>query len=136
MTLPPLLRPSYWFDPTPIAFSPVVQNVFLIVFGTFLFVGIFVRLVALKRGWEKMTKRFLVRISGSLMVLGVFGLVLYILDLQRVSVLSARVFYILWLAALAWYIYRIVKFAWVDIPAVQKKKEERERIEKWLPKKK
>lgn len=95
-----------------------------------------VRLVTLRQGLEKMTKRALIRAGNSLIVYGLFGLLLYFLTFERVAVLSARIGYLIWVALFAWSVWKIVKYVRVDIPAVEKRREERAKFDKWLPKRK
>jgi hypothetical protein len=134
MEIPPLLRPAYWFSSNPPPLLPAIDRTIVVVFGIFLFVGIFGRIIALRHGWEKMMKRAIVRASHSLIVLGIFGLVLYGLSFERVPVLSARFGYILWFGLFVWYAWRIFKFVYREIPAIEKKRAEREAMDKWIPK--
>ncbi|MBU1348533.1 hypothetical protein KJ781_00475 [Patescibacteria group bacterium] len=134
MTLPPLLQLSYWFDSLPPPFLPVIDRSLLAVFGILLVAGIIARIVASRHGWEKMTKRLVARSGGMLTTLGAFGLVLYALSYERVPVLSSRLGYLLWVGLLGWYVWKTYRFIRVEIPSVQKRREEREQLEKWLPK--
>lgn len=134
MVWPPLLRISYWIDPTPAPFSSLVLRSLLLFFCAFFLAGILLRLVALRHGWEKATRKLFQRIAGAFVVLSIFGLFLYICEVQRVYALSARVLYIFWAMIFLIYAWRIIKYVWIDVPAAEKKKEEREKIEKWLPK--
>ncbi|MBU1907640.1 hypothetical protein KKF59_00725 [Patescibacteria group bacterium] len=136
MNIPPYLKLSYWFNPNPAPLMPWADRFLPILFSVFLFVGIIIRLVTLRQGLEKMTKRALIRAGNSLIVYGLFGLVLYLLTFERVTVLSARVGYLIWVALFAWSVWKIVKYVRVDIPAVEKRREERARLEKWMPKRK
>lgn len=136
MDIPPLLRPSYWFNPNPPPLMPLAERFLPILFSVLLFAGIMIRLVTLRQGLEKMVKRALVRAGNSLIVYGLFGLLIYLLTYERVTVLSARVGYLIWLALFAWSAWKIIKYVRVDIPAVEKRRVEREKLEKWMPKSK
>lgn len=136
MELPPLLRPSYWLDTTPPPLMPWAERALLVVFVAMLFVGILGRIFAMKQGWEKMTKKMLIRTTNRLTILGLFGLLLYVITFERVTILSARVGYLLWLALLAWYVWQTVKYFRVDLPAMQQRQTERDALNKWLPKSK
>ncbi|MCI0479117.1 hypothetical protein L0Y59_01085 [Candidatus Uhrbacteria bacterium] len=133
MTFPPLLQPSYWFTTVPPPLSPVADRVAFVLFAVFLVAGIVMRVVATRRGWEKMVRRLLIRSGGRLMTLGAFGLLLYALNYERVPVLSARFWFLLWAALLAWYAWKTYRYVRVEIPDVKRRREERERTEKWLP---
>jgi len=134
MTLPPLLRFSYWFNASPPPFSTAVGFGLLIFFAVLLVVGIAVQVIAPRQKWEKMTKRLVARSGYMLTVLGSIGLVLYALSYERVPVLSARLGFLVWAAFLAYYAWQTYRFVRVEMPAVQKRREERERIDKWIPK--
>jgi ACR3 family arsenite efflux pump ArsB len=135
MVLPPLLRISYWINFTPAPFSPLILRGLLLFFCAFFLAGILVRLVAMRHGWEKITRRLLHRIASAFTVLGLAGLLLYVFETQRIYLLSARAFYVLWVVIFLVYAWWIIKYIWIDVPAMNRKKEEREKIEKWLPKK-
>ena len=134
MEIPPLLRPSFWFNPSPVPFQPIVERGLLVIFGAFLFIGILSRIVAMRAGLEKMVKRLIIKISVSLMILGVLGLMLYGFYFERITVLGSRFWYLIWLALFGWYAWKIWKYAFVEIPEIEKKRAEREAAEKWLPK--
>jgi hypothetical protein len=134
MNIPPPLLPSFWFNPTPPPFVPMFDYSLLGLFGLMLVAGIALRIVAMKQGWEKMTRRLFVRTAGMLMTLGAFGLMLYALSLERVPVLSARLGFLIWAGLFIWYAWKTYHFIRVEIPATKKRREEREQAEKWLPK--
>jgi Ca2+/Na+ antiporter len=134
MTFPPLLRFSYWFNASPPPFAPVVDIALPIFFAVLLVAGIAAGIVAPRRKWEKMTRRLVERCGYMLTVLGVFGLVLYALSFERVPVLSARLGFLVWAGFVVYYAWQTYRFVRVEMPAVQKRREERERLEKWMPK--
>ncbi|MBI4138552.1 hypothetical protein HY479_00170 [Candidatus Uhrbacteria bacterium] len=134
MEIPPLLRPSYWFNPTPPPFVPTVERGLLVVFGAFVFIGILGRIVTLRPGWEKFSKRLVIRSADTLAVFGAFGLLLLGLAYERIPVLGARGWYLVWAAWFAWEIWKISRYALVEIPELERKRTEREAQEKWLPK--
>lgn len=134
MTIPSPLLPSFWFNPTPPPFLPLIDHILLALFGVMLVAGIAARVLAMKKGWEKMTRRLLDRTGGRLMTLGVFGFLLYALNFERVPVLSARLGFLVWAGLVVWYAWQTQHFIRVEVPAAQKRREEREQTEKWLPK--
>ena len=134
MTLPPLLQLSYWFDLTPPPFLTWVERGLLAIFVILLCAGIFVRLVTMRQGWEKMTKSALQQASSMLTLLGALGLLLYTFSYERVYLLSMRFGYLLWLALLVWYAWRLYRLVMVEMPAMEQRRTERDAINKWLPK--
>ena len=63
-----------------------------------------------------------------------FGFVLYALNFEHVPVLSARLGFLIWAGFFVWYAWKTQHFIRVEVPAMQKRREEREQAEKWLPK--
>lgn len=136
MILPPLLRLSYWFDLNPAPMALFVERGLLVVFTAFFLVGVLARLVAMRKDLEKLTRKSLQRVASMLMILGVFGLLLYVLTYERVYALSMRFGYLLWLALFAWFAYRFYRHLLIEMPALEKRRLEREQINKWLPRSK
>lgn len=134
MNIPPLLRLAYWFDLNPAPFMPWVERFLPIAFILLLFVGILLRMVAWRRDFEKLTRRALRKAASMLMVLGVVGLLLFVFAYERVYVLSMRFGYLIWFGLLAWYVWRLMKYVRVEIPAIERRQAEREKLNKWLPK--
>ena len=134
MTLPPVLTFSYWFDLTPPPIAPLFQYILLGIFAL-CFVGATVlRLISMRAGLEKMTRRVLASASNRLIVLFVFGAFLFMLTYEGIYVLSMRFGYILWALLLAWYAWQTYKTVKVEMPAMQQRREERAALNKWLPK--
>lgn len=136
MTLPPLLTPGYWFDPVPPPFLPFVDRLLLVAFMGLAIVGIIAHLARLRAGLEKMTRRAVGRAGTLLITMGLFGLLLWTLAYERVPYLSMRMWYLVWSVLFVIWGYRIYRFVFVEIPSRQKQNEEREAINKWLPKSK
>ncbi len=134
MTLPPLLRLSYWFGLTPAPFSPIADRAVLVFFSLLFVAGVVAGLARLRHGWEKMTRRMLLIVSTRLIILGAFGLLLYAMTYERIYVLGMRFGYVIWLALAAWYVWKTERLIRVEIPAKDQQRAERERLEKWLPK--
>jgi hypothetical protein len=68
--------------------------------------------------------------------MGGVGLLLMAIEYQRISFLRMRILFLAWVVVFVFWARRLYRFIMIEIPAVEKKKEERERIEKWLPKRK
>jgi Ca2+/Na+ antiporter len=99
-------------------------------------IGIVALLARLRTGLEKTVRRALMRAASMFITMGLFGLFLWGVLYERVPYLSMRAWYLLWLFLLGFWIYRIYHFVFVEVPARQKVSEEREAINKWLPKSK
>ncbi len=131
-----LVSLQYWFNPRPFPFLPVIDRGLMVLFGGLLVVAIILWIVERKHGLNKQTKRILRRIAEASFWLSVFGWILYGLVYQRIYILGARGWFLLWVALLAWYVWSIWQYVFVKIPEQKKKHEEREEIQKWLPEKK
>ena len=104
-------------------------------FVAFLAVAIGIWVYTSKKGLEKLFKKTARRIAVASFWLGLSGLTLYWLTYQRVYIIGARFMYLLWFALLAWYVWSIGRYILVVLPEQKKRKEERDAIEKWIPKK-
>lgn len=136
MTLPPPLTLPYWFTPYPSPFLPVAEKALYAIFIACLVFGTFAAFARMRPRLGKMTRRALSRGASLLITMGGVGLVLMAIEYQRISFLRMRVFYLVWAVVFIVWASRLYRFVTVEIPAVEKKREERERIEKWLPKRK
>lgn len=134
MTLPPLVSPSYWFSLTPPPIAPVFQYILLGIFTACFIGAIVVRLISMRAGLEKMTRRVLATTSNRLAVLFVFGAILFMLTYEGIYVLSMRAGYLLWVLLLAWYAWQTYKTVKIELPAMQQRRSERDAFNKWLPK--
>jgi len=131
--MPNLLTLHYWFNPQPMPFLPVVNQALMILFGGLLFASVVLKLITLRHGWSKMQKKGMVRIAIALFWLSVLGWILYGLVVQRIYGLSMRAGFVLWVALFAWYAWSFWKYYFVILPDSQRLAEEREKVEKWLP---
>lgn len=115
---------------------PVVERGLLVVFTAFVAGGILARLFTLRQGWDKLTKRAVQRASNILVGMGLLGLMLYFFTYERIYVLSLRFGYLLWLVLFIWNAYRLYRYVRVEIPTMERRRAERDQINKWLPKSK
>ena len=132
----PFYEPSYWLSVEP----PVVGGTIgYIIFGVFLLcvmAGVIVRVRRMKELKDKYEKRLLSQVSIMLIVMGLFGLVLYFLSFEGIPFLGARFWYPVWILAVAGWIAWILYYARVTIPAHRKRAGARAHIDKYMPRKK
>ncbi len=136
MTVPPLLTLSYWFATRPAPFAPVVSSVLLVVFAVILIGGITASIVPLKAGLSKTMKRACYRCAALLVSTGLGGLLLWVFAYQELPILSMRFFYIAWFLWIAFGLYGIYRYLWIEVPVQERMAKERQEREKWLPKRK
>lgn len=132
----PLLTLGYWFSLTPAPFAPWAERALLAIFAAFFIAGIVVWMIQMRSGYGKFVKRALGRAASLLSWTGLVGLFLWICAYEGVPLLSMRVVYLLWLAWVGIGAWFIIRYVWVEIPAMEARNRERMEREKWLPKKK
>jgi hypothetical protein len=132
----PLLSLGYWFSLTPPPFQPWVERALLIGFGVFFVAGIAVWIIQMRGKQSKYLKRALGRAASLLAWTGLVGLFLWLCAYEGVPLLTMRILYVLWLVWVLIWGWFIVRYVWVEIPALEARGKEREEREKWLPKRK
>lgn len=132
----PLLTPAYWFTLSPMPFMPGVQRALLILFAGLFVAGLIVWVVELRAHTSKLMKRALGRTATHLGWTGIVGMLLWAFDYERLPLLSMRAFYLAWGIWLIIGVCFIVRYVWIEIPALEARNRERVEREKWLPKKK
>jgi hypothetical protein len=136
MTLPPPLTLSFWFQPSPPPFLPVTNVVILALCSLFIVAGVVVALMQLRPKTDKLMRQLFRRAASLLIVIGAVGLLLYACSYEEISYFSMRFWWLVLLGALIAWAVPIVRFATRDIPAIRAQISEKEKYEKWLPKKK
>jgi hypothetical protein len=132
----PLLTLGYWFSLTPAPFMPWVERALLIGFGAFFIGGIMVWVIQMRGGQGKYVKRALGRAASLLAWTGLVGLFLWAAEYEQIPFLTIRFVYIVWLAWVIAWAWFIVRYMWVEVPALEARNKERTEREKWLPKRK
>ncbi len=136
MNLPPLFTPQFWFNVNPPPFIPIIDWTILILMIGLILGGAVALYLRTRKRYEKMFRRAFMRAGLLGVIAGIVGLAFYICAFERVPFLSMRFIWLiwaLWTGLEGWSIYRYVT---IDIPATQEVQAERDRINKWLPKKK
>lgn len=115
---------------------PGVQRALLILFAGLFVAGLIVWVVELRAHTSKLMKRALGRTATHLGWTGIVGMLLWAFDYERLPLLSMRAFYLAWGIWLIIGVCFIVRYVWIEIPALEARNRERVEREKWLPKKK
>lgn len=132
----PLLTLGYWFSPTPPPFIPFVDASLLVIFAACIVVGIVAHVIRMKSGMDKLSRRAIGRAGTRLISMGFVGLVLYAFSYERVPFLMMRIFFLVWTVVFVVLAYRVYRYAFVEIPKIKESHEERDRLARWLPRKK
>lgn len=136
MNLSPLLTLQFWFNVNPPPFTPVIDWSILLLMIALVLGGAVALYLRTQKKYEKMVRRAFMRAGLLGVIAGIIGLSFYGAAFERVPFLSMRfmwLIWVIWTGLEAWSIYRYVTIA---IPAKQDIQAERDRINKWLPKKK
>ncbi|HPN14494.1 MAG TPA: hypothetical protein PLF71_00030 [bacterium] len=131
-----LLSLSFWFQLQPPMFLGWIGTVLLIVFSLMAVIGLAVKIYGAKSSLEKYRKRAVQKAGSLLLTMGLAGLMFYFFTYERLPILSMRIWLMVWLGVLVLWTWSIYQFIKIEIPRVEALRQEREKLEKWLPKKK
>lgn len=115
-------------------FTARLSNFLVVAFLAFSVVGIGVKVYGSKSGMEKLMRRAVERAGNLLVTMGLLGLLWWAVTYEKVPLLSMRIWIIGWLVLTGYWVWRIVKYVRVEVPAKRNMAKEREQYEKWLPK--
>ncbi|MFZ2804185.1 MAG: hypothetical protein WA001_03105 [Patescibacteria group bacterium] len=136
MTLPPPLTLAFWAQTQPPALLPLSTYIVLAIMVALVIVGIVAAVMRMRSRRDKLASQLLGRASALLITMGLAGLVLYAFSYESIVYLSMHVWWVLWLIIAAIWASGIIRFGMVDIPKARAAQAEKEKFEKWLPKKK
>ena len=126
-----LINPNWLFET-----APDIQGLYLylgLIYGLFLIAA--VALGVYSRRHRDSRHKFWSQIIYLLLLVGVIGLVLIFFRWQEITYLGSRILVVfLWLAGLIWLVF-ILFYRFVTLPKKIKVQEEKNRFEKYLPKK-
>ena len=131
-----LLSLKFWFDPAAPPLTPAMQTLFLVLFAALTVLGVAAYVLRFRPGLEKLTRRALERAGACLLTCGLIGLLLIAMIYERVPYFSMRILFVADLALLAWWVYRLYQYVWVEIPHLKAQHQQQEQYNKWLPKRK
>lgn len=130
-----IIKPTYWIThqhPVP-EFWQITLSIF---FGLLVVLGIICLFLSFRKAQRKPYRRLFGKLSSWGWTMGLLGYALLFFSVQKIAYLSARFFYLLWLATAIWWLYYIIRYAIKDIPRIVEKQKQFEASEKYLPKRK
>jgi len=131
-----IIRPSYWYThqyPVPEAWSLGLT----IFFGALVLIGIVATVLSLlEKRFRKPWRTFFSKLAIWGWVMGLLGLSLLFFSVQRIWLISARGFYLIWFALAAYWLYGLLKYLVKDIPRLISEQSVRMEAGKYLPKRK
>lgn len=137
MDIKQLFELAYWINP-----NPGIMSV-----GTTLFIGsLFVLCLVLKffgrmiyfqnrKNLAKPEKKLLFMTESLLLTMGSLGLVWLFFAYQTVPYVSTRFIFLIWVVGFFVWAYIIAQYAFTEFPKAMQSIKERERLEKYLPRK-
>lgn len=131
------LNYKYWLNLNPFPLPPDVVNVILGFFVFFIVASLVLRLAA--RPLKKKQPRYaelLVRIARPLSTTGILGLLCLFFAYEQVPLLGMRLWFLLLALLFLWLVGRLAHYIVVDFPNLRQTDLERERLQKYMPKKK
>lgn len=133
----PFLDYRYWINLRPVPLGPSLVGGIFSFFAWFIVAAVALFVVA--RMLKKKDPRradLLKRFGRPLTTAGLLGLLCLFFAYEQVPVLNIRLWFLLTLALFAWQTGKAVAFAMQEYPSLRRGDAERQRIQKYFPKKK
>jgi len=132
----PLLQVSYWLDISPPLMDELMGQVIFWCFAIFLIVGAVIRVVGSKRKDDKFVIATFNKFGTLFLASGFLGLLFYFFSYEQIYLFGARFwFLVIGITFLVWLGY-IIRYIKKTVPKEKAKIAEREKFEKYMPKKK
>ena len=132
-----LLDYRYWTNLRPVPFGPSLVGGIFSFFAWFLVAAVALAVLAvLLKKKDPRRAQLLKRFAKPLAWGGFLGLMCLFFAYEQVPILNMRLWFLLTLVLFAWQTGRAVQFAVKEYPGLRRDDAERQRIEKYLPKKK
>lgn len=126
---------TYLFDLRPYTY-PSTINLMIGFFGLMVVLGIALNLYRRFKSETKTEKKLLDKYTSLFFSLGLIGLAMTWFRYERINLLSGRFWLVIWLAVAGIWLYRIVNYQFKVIPKIRKDAENRQLLQKYLPRKK
>ena len=130
-----IIKPSYWIThqyPVPEEWK-IGLTVF---FGVLLALGLITSIASLLKSIKKPYQRLLAKLASWAWTMSLLGYVLLFFSVERVSFVSARLFYLFWAVIAIWWLVLIIRYAVTDIPRLVENQQKKDDSKKYLPQKK
>lgn len=131
--LRPLIQPSFWFDLTPTAMSPVFDRAFFAVFALLIIAGAAGKIVARNKLRDIYERSIALRAASLAMTFGIIGFVLYFFTFEEVQFFGSRFWFLLWFIALVICVVRLVRYVKKEVPALRHRDQSRVEANRYLP---
>jgi hypothetical protein len=128
-------KPAYLLELRPYTQSQTIKAM-LIFFAILIVIGIGLKIYKETQKLEKFQTKLLERYFSLFTTMGIIGIVIVWLRFERVNLLAARFWLLVWAVIVLAWIYPILKYQFKIAPVAQKRAEEKKLFQKYLPKKK
>jgi len=128
---------KYWLNLRPVPLGPSLVGGIFSFFAWFLVASVVLRLLshAMKKKDPRLAD-LLKRFARPLSTAGLLGLLFLLFAYEQVPILNLRLWFLLTLLLFVWQVGRVVVFAVREYPTLKHGDVERQRLEKYMPKKK
>jgi len=127
-------QPAYLFDLRPFTSGRTIE-IMMIFFGILILLGLGVKIFQTIKKSEKFQDKLYSKIVSLLVAMGILGIGLAWIRYERVQILSARFWLVVWAIIFVAWLYPIVKYCIKVMPQAKKSSEEKKLLQKYLPKK-
>jgi hypothetical protein len=128
-------QPAYLFDLRPFTYPQTIK-IMAIFFVLMLIVGVVLKFGRKIKNTEKFEIKLLDKYSVLLISMAISGLIITWLKFERVHILAARFWLVIWAGVFVACLYPILKYQLKVVPEAKKHAKEKKLFQKYLPKKK
>lgn len=128
-----LLSLLFWFDLTPVSFSPVFEKLFFFLFAFFILLASVSKIIARQKKGDRFTVSSYKRLSTMFTTLGILGMLWFFFSFEEVYFFGARFWFLLWLAGFIVWVGFLYRYMTVIIPAKKMRGEAKAQENKYLP---
>ena len=108
----------------------------LIVFGALIIAAIIVKIIQSVKKQEQFLNKLYSKYFYCLLVMGVLGEIAVWFRIERVNILSARYWLLIWFVGLVIWLYYVLKYQFKVVPKAREQLTQRQTFDQYLPKKK
>ncbi|MFA6533580.1 MAG: hypothetical protein WCT37_00230 [Patescibacteria group bacterium] len=131
-----LLSLGFWFTVQPGPFLAAAAQFLLVLFGLCLVAAVVFFLISRAKKHDRVIWRLFKKLQSYFTTLGLIGFLILFFFYQQIPYLSSRFWLIVWLLIVLVWAGFIGKFGFIEVPRLRVERAEKEKIEKYLPKKK
>jgi len=136
MDLLNLFNYQVWIKINPGPLLPGSFRILAIIFGAFLVGAIISKKISRFESIDKTKKIAWKKVYSMLAWMGILGLIYLFFASEGIAILGMRVWFLVWIAGVVVWTVFIIRYIFIEIPAKEKSKSNRQHFEKYLPKKK